>query len=333
VAKFLIVRFSSIGDIVLTTPVIRCLKQQLPDAEIHFLTRKGYSEVLRHHPLIGKLWTTDGSLEDVADALQAENFDYIIDLHHNLRSLRLRRRLGVRAFAFPKLNIEKWLLVNLRINRLPDVHIVDRYLSTLSTFGVKNDGAGLDYYTGTDAEAVMDRLPATHREGYLAVAIGAQHSTKMMPSEKIARVLKKLALPAVLLGGKEDRTRAMQIMMAAGDGIWSACGETNIHESAVLLRQARAVLSHDTGLMHIAAAFRRPLVTVWGNTVPAFGMYPYMPGNSGFYRLLQVEGLRCRPCSKIGYDKCPKGHFQCMRALDDDIITDALRAAWTFQGS
>ncbi|MBL7923962.1 MAG: glycosyltransferase family 9 protein [Bacteroidia bacterium] len=323
--KFLLVRFSSIGDIVLCSPVIRCLSEQVPEAEVHFLTRSPYKMVLEHHPLLNKVLYTDGSLDDVAEALKAEQYDYIIDLHHNLRSLKLKRMLKVPSFSFRKLNIEKWLLVNLHINRMPSLHIVDRYLETLRSFGVQNDHRGLDFYPEPGAEKVMARLPESHQQGFVAIAIGAQHSTKMMPSEKIGRIVKGLGRPVVLLGGKEDRTRGMQVEMAAGELVWNACGHTTLGESAILLRESLAVLTHDTGLMHIAAAYKKPIVSVWGNTVPAFGMYPYLPGHAELSGIMEVNDLSCRPCSKIGYDKCPKGHFQCMRGIDDERIVSALK--------
>lgn len=282
--------------------------------------------VLDHDPHIDKLWTTDGSLEDVSEALLAEKFDFVIDLHHNLRTLKLKRILGVKAFSFRKLNVEKWLLVNLRINRLPHVHIVDRYLETLMDFKVKNDLKGLSFYPEPGAEKVLERLPDTHRNGYLAVAIGAQHTTKMMPSEKIGRIIRLMGMPVVLLGGKEDKVRAKQIEMAVKTPLWNACGQTTLGESAELIRGARVMLTHDTGLMHIAAAFHIPVVSVWGNTVPEFGMTPYFPGKEYLSKIMEVENLKCRPCSKIGYDKCPKGHFQCMRGIEEEKIAEALKS-------
>ncbi len=324
--KFLIVRFSSIGDIVLTSPVVRCLKTQVPGAEVHFLTRNTFADLLKFHPLIDRLWTSDGSLDDVAEELKVQKFDYVIDLHHNIRTLKLKRLLGVTSFSFNKLNFEKWLLVNFHVNRLPGLHIVDRYLATLNKFGVKNDFAGLDFYPEPGASKVLDLLPGTHRNAFLAVAIGAQHTTKMMPSEKISRVLKMLNIPVVLLGGKEDRVRGTQIEMSVKSMVWNACGQTSLGESAELLKASKVVLSHDTGLMHIAAAFRKPVVSVWGNTIPEFGMTPYMPGNENLSVIIQAHDLKCRPCTKIGFDKCPKGHFHCMRNIPEEEIANAVRS-------
>lgn len=326
--KFLIVRFSSIGDIVLTSSVIRCLKQQVAGAEVHFLTKENYRQVIENDPHIDRLWTTDGSMEDVADALKREKFDAMIDLHHNIRTLKLKRTLRTKSYSFPKLNIQKWMLVNLHINRMPSMHIVDRYLSTVKSFGVKNDLQGLSFHLPKEVKNPLEELPESHRNGYIAIAIGAQHSTKIMPSEKVSRIIQKTGKPVVVLGGKEDRTRGAQIVLACGEMVYNACGKMSLAESAILLREAKVVLSHDTGLMHIAAAFRKPIVTVWGNTVPAFGMTPYMPGDEDKSIIIENNSLRCRPCSKIGFDKCPKGHFECIRGIDDAEISEAIIKLW-----
>lgn len=326
--KFLIVRFSSIGDIVLTSPVIRCLKQQVAGAEVHFLTKENFRQVVENDPGIDRIWTTDGHLDDVINDLKKEKFDAVIDLHHNIRTLRLKRALKTKSYSFPKLNIEKWMLVNLHINKMPGIHIVDRYLSTVKKFGVKNDQQGLGFFIPESTKNPLDELPATHRNGYIAIAIGAQHSTKIMPSEKISRIIQKTGKPVVVLGGKEDRTRGAQIVMACGEMVFNACGKMSLAESAILLRESTVVLTHDTGLMHIAASFRKPIVSVWGNTVPSFGMSPYLPGEEEKSIIIENNSLRCRPCSKIGFERCPKGHFECIRGIDDQLIADALLQHW-----
>jgi ADP-heptose:LPS heptosyltransferase len=311
--NFLIIRFSSIGDIVLTTPLIRCLKKQVEGAAVHFLTKPAFAPVLRANPWIDHIHEFHG-YRSAIKALRDEQFTYIIDLHHNLRSGIIKSRLPAISFSFNKLNIEKWLLVNLRINQLPEIHIVDRYLATLSVFDVVNDGGGLDYFIPPAEEIDMADLPAPFREGYILFAIGANHATKQLPPEKIISVCKKLGLPVILAGGKEDAGRGDAIAAGCGSLVWNACGKYTISQSASLVRQARVVISHDTGLMHIAAAFRKKIISVWGNTVPSFGMSPYMPHPASV--IFGVEGLKCRPCSKLGYQKCPRGHFRCM--MDQD---------------
>jgi ADP-heptose:LPS heptosyltransferase len=311
--KFLIIRFSSIGDIVLTTPVIRCLKEQVEGAEIHYLTKKQFAPVLQANPFIDKLHVLGDTLGEVTDKLKEESFDYIIDLHNNLRSRIVKSRLKRVAFSFDKLNREKWLLVNLRINRLPDIHIVDRYLETVRLFDVKNDGKGLDYFIPSKEEVALSSLPAEFSAGYIGIVLGAQHATKKLPVERLIALCSLIKKPVVLLGGPGDKEIAEIIVNESTGSIHNACGRYSINQSASLVKQANAIITHDTGLMHIAAAFKKTIFSVWGNTVPEFGMYPYKAGPNS--KIFEVTGLSCRPCSKIGFDKCPKKHFKCMKEI------------------
>ena len=326
--KILVLRFSSIGDIVLTTPVVRALARQLPGAEVHFATKPAYRGLLEANPYVAKVHLLGGSLRELVQQLKAEKFDYVVDLHHNLRTLLITRQLGVKSSSFDKLNWQKWLLVNAKIDRLPRVHIVQRYLAAAAPLGVHDDGQGLDYFIPADQEIDLASLPAPFAAGYVAVAIGAQHATKRLPLEKLVELCQRLApRPVILLGGPEDAPVAEAIMAAVSQEnslshsvtqslIANGCGRYSLHQSASLLRQAELVVSHDTGLMHIAAAFGRPIVSIWGNTVPEFGMYPFRTE----YQVLEVAGLSCRPCSKIGFDKCPQGHFKCMREQRLDLV-------------
>ncbi|MEJ6982300.1 glycosyltransferase family 9 protein [Pedobacter sp. P351] len=313
--KILIIRFSSIGDIVLTTPVIRCLKQQVKGIEIHYLSKKAFQQILSSNPHIDKLHLLDEQLSVTIEQLKSERFDYIIDLHNNLRTRIIKFQLGVKSRSFNKLNIKKFLLVNFKINTLPDKHIVDRYLETVAFLGVKNDGKGLEYFFSQDYNLEL-LLPSTHQH-YLGLVIGAQHATKRLPPEKLIEICKAVNFPIVLLGGKEDAGRADEICKASGEHVLNGCGKYSLDESAFLVKQAKKIISHDTGLMHIAAAFNKPIVSVWGNTVPEFGMYPYMVSD---HKIAEVKGLKCRPCSKIGYKKCPLGHFKCMNEQDINFI-------------
>jgi ADP-heptose:LPS heptosyltransferase len=323
--KFLVIRFSSIGDIVLTTPVVRCLKKQVLTAEVHYLTKAAFRPILAANPYVDKIHCLEDGLEGLIAALKSEDFDYVIDLHHNLRTLKVKRGLGKQAFSFDKLNVEKWLYTNFKVNRMPDRHIVDRYMDTVGGFGIKNDGAGLDYFIPSDDELKPGDIPTSHQAGYIGLVIGAAHATKRLPLHKLEEICRQAQHPLILLGGPEDSDTAKKLAAIDPIKIYNACGQFTINESAALVRQAKLIVTHDTGLMHIAAAFKRPIISIWGNTVPEFGMYPYYgdnylshyrPGKGLFgelpYQLMEVKGLSCRPCSKIGYDKCPKGHFKCM---------------------
>ncbi len=324
--RFLIIRFSSIGDIVLTSPVIRCLKKQVPDAEVHFLTRKIFAEVAEHNPYIDKKILFDDHLYKTIRILRKNNYDYIIDLHHNLRTFIIKTRLGKKSFSFSKLNFEKWMMVNFKINRLPAVHLVDRYLETLKFFGVENDGAGLDYFLPPEVSLPFD-LP----DSYCVFAIGAKHETKQLPAEKIAEIIRASGKYFFLTGGKDDFLKGEKIISMIAESsakelphAFNACGKLSIHESAFLISKANSVVTHDSGMMHIAAAFKKKIISVWGNTIPEFGMTPYYGNKMVKVFPFEIKDLPCRPCSKIGYSKCPKGHFRCMLMHDEHQIVQAI---------
>ncbi|MDQ6814614.1 MAG: glycosyltransferase family 9 protein [Bacteroidota bacterium] len=311
--KFLIIRFSSIGDIVLTTPVVRCLKQQVEGAEIHYLTKRNFKEIIESNPYADKLHLLDDNLDSLMEELKQEDFDYIIDLHHNLRTLKIKKALQkVHAYSFNKLNVKKWVLTAFKINLLPKLHIVDRYLETVKQFGVKNDGKGLDYFIPAKDVVPEQDIPAAQSLGYIGVVIGAAHNTKKLRRHKLKELCEKIKHPIILLGGPEDRAIGDEIAALDPIKIYNSCGKFTLNESADLVRRAKAIVTHDTGLMHIAAAFKKPIISIWGNTVPAFGMTPYSGDNHIPHNLFEVKGLWCRPCSKIGYSKCPLGHFKCM---------------------
>jgi len=331
--KILVLRFSSIGDIVLTTPVVRTLKTQLQDVEIHFATKAAYSSLLRENPYIDKIHELGDSLGDLVGHLRMARFDLIIDLHNNLRTRIIKSRLSVRSHSFGKLNWEKWLLTKFKINKLPNMHIVDRYMETVADLDVKMDNLGLDFFIPEKDEMVMDWLPESHRSGFAALVIGAKFKTKQMPINRMIELCDRINKPVVLLGGKEDEEVAGELEeffrqrdstkefeegldeLGKKTLVFNAVGKCNLNQSASLIRQSNWVFTHDTGLMHIAAAFKKPIFSVWGNTVPAFGMYPYRTQ----FTIFENNNLDCRPCSKIGYDQCPKGHFKCMNELVFDF--------------
>jgi ADP-heptose:LPS heptosyltransferase len=318
--KILITRFSSIGDIVLTTPVIRCIKQQVPGAQVHFAVKKSFYPVLKANPYIDHFHILDNDFKGLVRELKAEKFDFIVDLHQSLRSRRIRFALGTPSRGFPKLNFKKWLLVKFKIDLMPDIHIVERYFMAAAPLGVINDEKGLEYFIPAEDVYGVKNLPVIFQNGYTAFVIGAKHATKRLPEHKIISICNKLDGPVILLGGPEDKEIAARIEVACGPKVLSFCGVLNLNQSASLVKQAKVVISHDTGLMHIAAAFRKPIISIWGNTVPQLGMYPYMPGSEERSVIIEVKGLKCRPCSKLGYDRCPKGHFKCMEEIDEEEV-------------
>lgn len=324
--KFLIIRFSSIGDIVLTTPVVRCIKTQIVTAEVHYLTRQSFAPIFAANPYIDKMYYLKDDLQTVIEQLQQEDYDYIIDLHHNVRTLKVKSALKKKAFSFNKLNIGKWLLTAFKWNTLPDVHIVDRYMQTVERFGVKNDGAGLDYFIPDNEHVKEEDIPAAHLAGYIGLVIGGAHGTKKYPLHKWKELCTKLDHPVILLGGKEDADWGNEIASIDPVKIYNACGKFSLNESADLVRRAKLIVTNDTGLMHVAAAFKKPVISLWGNTVPEFGMYPYYGNGEVKFDILEINKLWCRPCSKIGYKKCPLGHFKCMEKISVDTVMESINS-------
>ncbi|MFH1160076.1 MAG: glycosyltransferase family 9 protein [bacterium] len=324
--KILVIRFSSIGDIVLTTPIVRCLKEQLPNVEIHYLTKKQYIPVLQANPYITKIQLYKENFRELVPKLKAERFDRIIDLHKNIRSHYIRFCLRKPATSFPKVNFQKWLMTRWKIDLLPPIHLVDRYFKAVEPLGIRNDGNGLDYFLPDPGQfSVYERFPdLTGR--FIAIAIGARHATKIYPAAKVSELCDLLPLPAILLGGKEDMARGEEIIRITRAKVFNACGLLTLNESVSVIFQAVQVISNDTGMMHIAAALKKPVISLWGNTIPGFGMYPYFPEEcSHLSTLVEVKSLSCRPCSKLGYPECPKKHFDCMEKIDPKAVVEAVR--------
>ena len=326
--RLLFIRFSSIGDIVFTTPAIRCAKQQIPGVELHFLTKASMKAVTEANPYIDHFHYFDKDLNATIKGLKAFQFDYIIDLHRNLRTFQIQKALGVPSLSYHKLSLQKLLLTKLHLNYMPARHIVDRSLDTLSALGVVNDGKGLDYFIPKEATLPSNALPAAFQSGYIALVIGASYATKKLPVASLQALCHKIPYPIVLIGGKEDQEEGAAIEAINPIKIWNACGKFNLHESALLVKQSKTVISHDTGFLYIACAFHKKTVAIWGATAPALQVEPYYPTkmdsskkNVWYYNAI-VPNLPCQPCSNFGTKQCPQGHFACMKKQDLQSIAD-----------
>lgn len=320
--RILIIRFSSIGDIVLTTPVVRRLKKQLEgEVEIHYLTKVGFASLFDENPYVDRLWTLEDSLEKVLKELEKVEFDFVIDLHRNLRTAQVKKRVKGLYFSFDKLNFKKWLLVNFGIDRMPDVHIVDRYMDAVRAFSLKDDQKGLDYFIPDDTTMNLKRFSIDEGE-YLAWVVGAAHEGKRFSAEKVCSVIDQLDIPVVLLGGKADQELSENIMSSCTGHVTNMVGRTSIHESAWLLDRSKVVVSPDTGMMHIAAALRKKVISLWGCTVPKLGMYPYRPGESSV--IIEPKNKEKRPCSKLG-NHC-KYPVNCIESISNEEVLNAINA-------
>jgi len=317
--KILVIRFSSMGDIVLTTPVLRALRAKYPNAVIHYLTKEKFREAIELHPVPDKIWYLKNSLAEIILQLQQERFDYIIDLHASLRSFLVRFQLMGKVYVFPKSVFRRWKFIRLGMGRPDTRHIVVRYLEAVKKLGVSDDQQGLDFILEPD---ILEKVSAQSKEIFgeqipMAIVLAATWHTKKWPVNYYIRFLLNSKQPFVLLGGEGEKMEALEIMNQVPDGL-NLTGRCSLQESAAWLQVSKFVISHDTGLMHIASALKKNIFVLWGNTAPQLGMYPWMTEHYN----LEVRGLSCRPCTHLGHRECPKGHFACMINLSPEKLTD-----------
>lgn len=296
----------------MTTPIVRAVKQQL-GVELHFVTMKRFEGLLIHNPYVDQLFTLDDNYPQLINSLKQHQYDLVLDLHKSLRSRRITNSLKVKSVRFDKINIKKWLMVNLKIDRLPRMHLVDRYFKAFGSIGIQNDGKGLDYFFSPTNTFKEDLSLPVH---YYVLVLGATYETKRIPTSLWIDIINKSDRPLILIGGNDVLSLSNQLMkIDSSSEIINYCGKINIEASAYIIQNSDKVISGDTGMMHIAAALQKPIISIWGNTIPAFGMYPYYGLRDDLNTTIEVEHLSCRPCSKIGYNKCPKGHFKCMNDI------------------
>ena len=323
--KILIIRFSSIGDIVLASPVFRCIKKQMPDAVVHLVTKLNFRMVTENNPYIDDFFYYDKDLNGLIEALKKQEYDYVIDLHNNIRSNKIKLALKKKSFTIDKLTFQKFLLTKLHINVMPKKHITTRSLDALMELGVKDDGLGLDYFIPEKDIVKQNDIPASHHLGYVAIVIAANYYTKKMPVDKLKELCSEINYPIMLLGGTAEEEAGRLIASIDPIKIYNSCGKFNLNESADLIRQSKLVVSHDTGLQYIACALNKPVLAIWGGTSPKLDVEPYygsaFVNNSTFPKYENiVQNLWCQPCSKYGSGKCPLGHFNCMKQLNTDSI-------------
>lgn len=320
--KILILQFASIGDVVLASPVVRCLKQQIANAEVHFCTKQAYAPIIDANPYIHKRHIAGEYPMTLVRQLRAERFDYIIDLQNNLLTGFLKTALAVRSYSVETYRLRQWFYLRWKINVIPPQHVVDRYFAAIAPLGVEDDEMGLDYFVPYKDQVEPDWLPVSHQHNYVAYVMGGRNATTRLPVTKMIELCRSIDYPVVLLGNKADRSAGDEVVRAMGERmVFNACGLFNINQSASLIEGARVVFSHDTGLMQVAAAFNKKVYGIWGSTTPNFGFYPYKTP----YVRLEKAGIGCRPCSVTGSGKCPMKHFKCMNDLSFDFVVRELQ--------
>ncbi|MBL7857197.1 MAG: glycosyltransferase family 9 protein [Cyclobacteriaceae bacterium] len=325
--KVLIIGYSSLGGVIFSTPVIRTLKTQLADGEIHYLMKPHVAPAMQENPYIDKILIEEQSFRKTYQQLRGERYDVIVDLSSTFINSVLTFLLRTKTYRLPGYRWKTWLMVRFGMNQLPNLHLTERMLLTIKPLGVKPDDLGLDYFIPDKDEVPLEWLPEPFRKGYVAFYMGASYNTRKLPITRMIELCDKINKPVLLLGTPEDFQAGESIAQfflrseqnhAWEEGlrelnkktiIFNGCGKFNVNQTASVIRQARYVFLFDGNFIPVASAFRKEVFSIWGNTVPSFGQYPF---NTRF-TVLENNKLSCRPCSASGFDKCPKGHFKCMQ--------------------
>ncbi len=308
--KILVIRLSAMGDIVLTTPVIRALNQQLK-AKIDFLTKPQYVSLLESNTYINRIF----SLNDKVDFLQKNKYDYVVDLQNNLRSWQIRSKIQTKSFVFNKKTLRRYLLIYFGIDLLKN-HVVDRYFATVASLNVVNDNQGLDFNVSSYVKPEFNTS-----QSYIAWCIGGTHNPKKLSAKQITQVVSKLKIPVVLLGGNNDLDIAKEIINNGEcKSVYNFCGKLSVQESSYLIKESKMLLTNDTGMMHIASALKMPIISFWGCTKPSLGFTPYMTDPSS---IKIISKRSAKPCSKHG-KHCKYGKNGCIKEIDPQLIYDSV---------
>ena len=334
--KTVIFRLSSLGDILLTTPFIRALRKAAgPDAQIDFVVKEQYADLVRYNPHLSAVHTLESSggmtaLFSLAAGLRTQKFEVIFDLHRSLRTAALRMLVpSPRTEVVNKHILRRWELVHWKRGigkSFP--HAVERYCETLRPYGITPDENGLEI---TIPEDILRRTAGQvaarqdpHTKVVIGICPGARHFTKRWPWDKYVdiarRLIKDQGASILLFGGQEERDVCERIAQQLPPAsVLNLAGSFSILETAAAMDACAIVVTNDSGLMHLAAARKRPVVALFGSTTRELGFFPY--GTKSI--AIEEVGLPCRPCSHIGLDHCPEKHFRCMLDLGVDKVVGA----------
>jgi heptosyltransferase-2 len=315
--KILIIRLSSIGDILLSTSLIRSIKKINPEIQIDFVLKEEFFELMQNNPNLTNIHRyTKHSFEKqiLVNALIANKYELVIDLQNNLRSREIARPLHCKILRFKKNNFKKFLLVHFKINKLKDApQIPVRYAKTVS---VELDIEGLDCFTENLPDPRLDK-----NEKYIGLCPGAKHFTKRWPKEyfiELGNSLESAGYKVVLFGGLEEVELCFEIENQIKNAV-NLCN-TSILQVGSDMKMCKAIYTNDSGLMHLASAIKVPVIAFFGSTVREFGFYPYKAKSIE----LENKNLSCRPCTHIGRKSCPKIHFKCMKEIKPELAFNSL---------
>ncbi|MDG2450630.1 MAG: glycosyltransferase family 9 protein [Saprospiraceae bacterium] len=318
--KALVIRFSSIGDIILTTPVIRSLALQ-GDYEVHLLTHQKFTHVLKDNPHLEKIHSFEESIWTTSKKISNHHYDIIIDLHKSIRSYLLRLFLLRKVYGFNKLRIKRWWRTKINKDLKDDNHIALRFIDALTPLKLSYDGGGLDYYIPQKDRIVLSGRNSTKK---IALIPGANFYSKTIPTEKLIAIISQWPdLDFHILGGEKEIGKFNELNIYPN--VQNHCGQLSLAQSASIIEQSDLIICTDTALMHISAALKKNIISIWGGTVPGFGFYPFFPPDKGSFKIIENVSLSCRPCSKSGKTHCPKSHFNCMKTISTNEIQKEIK--------
>ena len=325
--RILAVRFSSIGDVILTTPLYRAIRARHPGAHLTVVTKRATAPLLEGNPAIDRVVPLEpGEGISALAARLGDDYTYGLDLHGSLRSRALRWLVAARWRGYRKRTVARWALIHLKRNWYGAVHpVTERYFEAARDLDVRPDGRPPEVFVPADTDAAMADWLTERKipERFAVLAPGAAHATKRWPVERWSALAKALAadgIGVVAVGGAEDRAPAEAVAAAAGALGASAAASTTLMQTAALIRRSAVVTSGDTGVMHLATAVNTPVVALFGPTVRPFGFFPYTDRASVLERALD-----CRPCSAHGGEACPLGHHNCIREITVDAVQQSVR--------
>lgn len=329
--KILIIRLSSIGDIILTTPLVRAVRDKYPNAQIDFLVKHQFKSLMEHNPHLSNLITFDKSKDDIKllkKSVKQSSYDWIIDIHKNFRSHFLTRNVGAGLVTrYNKQIFKRQLLVWFGINRFGKAKpVIERYFEALTSKDIIYDGKGTEVFVSKrdseEIEVLLKSIDDKNNGGMIAVCPGASFSNKRWLPAEFAKVADQLSrnqqATIVLLGGPEDVELCDQIKSRMEVVAYNYAGKLSLLGSAAMLSKSDLAITNDSGLMHLAQSQGTSVVAVFGPTTKELGYFP-IPKKS---KVLQVD-IDCRPCTHNGLDKCPKGHFNCMNKITSDMVLDS----------
>jgi lipopolysaccharide heptosyltransferase II len=325
----LVVRFSSIGDILLTTPLLRAIRTKWPGARVTVLTKRQYVSLVSDNPNATETFGIGPrqGVRSIAALIRNVKYSHILDLQGGLRTLMVRMLAPGPWTGFSHRRLPRALLIRFKHNTYHEhVPVPERYFEAAADLDVVPDGGPPEFFLNPASvekgEAWLARARVGQTRAMVAIAPGAAHATKRWPVDhwiKLVRQIVNTGADVVALGGPGDSAMGAEIAARAGAHVASAAGDLTLQETGAVLKHAAALISGDTGVMHMATGVGTPVVALFGPTVRQFGFFPYNAHASVVER-----NLSCRPCSSHGGPECPLEHHLCMREILPDMVFTTL---------